>query len=74
MTGVVIAAAGRSPIGKRNGSLARTHPSDTLGPVSGRGSSGGASAAPDFCQAASAAPTFSLACAMVMSPEIAITA
>jgi acetyl-CoA C-acetyltransferase len=33
MTDVVIVAAGRSPIGKKNGSLARVHPADTLGPV-----------------------------------------
>ena len=30
---VVIVEAGRSPIGKRNGSLAGTHPADVLGPV-----------------------------------------
>ena len=30
---VVIVEAGRSPIGKRNGSLAGTHPADMLGPV-----------------------------------------
>lgn len=33
MTDVVIVAAGRSAIGKRNGSLARVHPADVLGPV-----------------------------------------
>ncbi|MEM7093756.1 MAG: acetyl-CoA C-acyltransferase [Actinomycetota bacterium] len=33
MTEVVIVEAGRSPIGKRNGSLAGAHPSDVLGPV-----------------------------------------
>ncbi len=30
---VVIVEAGRSPVGKRNGSLAGAHPSDVLGPV-----------------------------------------
>ena len=33
MTDVVIVEAGRSPIGKRNGSLAGAHPADVLGPV-----------------------------------------
>ena len=33
MTEVVIVEAGRSPIGKRDGGLAGTHPSDILGPV-----------------------------------------
>ncbi len=33
MVEVVIVEAGRSPIGKRNGSLAGTHPNDVLGPV-----------------------------------------
>jgi acetyl-CoA C-acetyltransferase len=33
MRDVVIVEAGRSPIGRRGGSLARVHPSDTLGPV-----------------------------------------
>src|SRR3954454_2814886 len=33
MRDVVIVEAGRSPIGKRNGSLAGTHPADMLGPV-----------------------------------------
>jgi acetyl-CoA C-acetyltransferase len=33
MREVVIVEAGRSPIGKRNGSLAGTHPADILGPV-----------------------------------------
>ncbi len=33
MADVVIVEAGRSPIGKRNGSLAGAHPSDVLGPV-----------------------------------------
>jgi acetyl-CoA C-acetyltransferase len=30
---VVVVAAGRSPIGRKNGSLAVTHPADVLGPV-----------------------------------------
>ncbi len=33
MNEVVIVEAGRSPIGKRNGSLAGAHPADVLGPV-----------------------------------------
>ena len=33
MREVVIVEVARSPIGKRNGSLATTHPADTLGPV-----------------------------------------
>ncbi len=33
MADVVIVEAGRSPIGKRNGSLAGAHPADVLGPV-----------------------------------------
>ncbi|MCP3912958.1 MAG: acetyl-CoA C-acyltransferase [Actinomycetia bacterium] len=33
MREVVIVEAGRSPIGKKNGSLANTHPADILGPV-----------------------------------------
>ena len=33
MRDVVIVEAGRSAIGKRNGSLATTHPADILGPV-----------------------------------------
>ena len=33
MTEVVIVEAGRSPVGKKNGSLAGAHPSDVLGPV-----------------------------------------
>ncbi len=33
MTDVVIVEAGRSPVGKRNGSLAGAHPADVLGPV-----------------------------------------
>src|SRR5215207_3051082 len=33
MREVVIVEAGRSPIGKRGGSLATTHPADVLGPV-----------------------------------------
>lgn len=33
MRDVVIVEAGRSAIGKKNGSLARTHPADVLGPV-----------------------------------------
>jgi acetyl-CoA C-acetyltransferase len=33
MAEVVIVEAGRSPIGKRNGSLAGAHPADVLGPV-----------------------------------------
>jgi acetyl-CoA C-acetyltransferase len=33
MTEVVIVEAGRSPIGKKNGSLAQVHPADVLGPV-----------------------------------------
>ena len=33
MRDVVIVEAGRSPIGKRGGSLASTHPADVLGPV-----------------------------------------
>jgi acetyl-CoA C-acetyltransferase len=33
MTEVVIVEAGRSPIGKRDGGLAATHPADILGPV-----------------------------------------
>lgn len=33
MVDVVIVEAGRSPIGKRNGSLAGAHPADVLGPV-----------------------------------------
>ncbi|MGF1595723.1 MAG: steroid 3-ketoacyl-CoA thiolase [Acidimicrobiales bacterium] len=33
MSDVVIVEAGRSPIGKRNGSLAGAHPADVLGPV-----------------------------------------
>lgn len=33
MTDVVIVEAGRSPIGRRNGSLAQVHPADVLGPV-----------------------------------------
>ncbi|MCP4958777.1 MAG: acetyl-CoA C-acyltransferase [Actinomycetia bacterium] len=33
MREVVIVEAGRSPIGKRNGSLANAHPADILGPV-----------------------------------------
>jgi len=33
MTDVVIVEAGRSPIGKKNGSLAQVHPADVLGPV-----------------------------------------
>jgi acetyl-CoA C-acetyltransferase len=33
MSDVVIVEAGRSPIGKRGGSFAATHPSDVLGPV-----------------------------------------
>ena len=33
MQEVVIVEAGRSPIGKRNGSLAGAHPADVLGPV-----------------------------------------
>ncbi len=33
MIDVVIVEAGRSPIGKRNGSLATAHPADVLGPV-----------------------------------------
>ena len=30
---VVIVEAGRSPVGKKNGSLAGAHPADVLGPV-----------------------------------------
>ena len=33
MADVVIVEAGRSPVGKRNGSLAGAHPADVLGPV-----------------------------------------
>ena len=33
MNDVVIVEAGRSPVGKRNGSLAGAHPADVLGPV-----------------------------------------
>jgi acetyl-CoA C-acetyltransferase len=33
MTDVVIVEAGRSPVGKRGGSLAQVHPADVLGPV-----------------------------------------
>jgi acetyl-CoA C-acetyltransferase len=33
MTEVVIVEAGRSPIGKKNGSLGQVHPADVLGPV-----------------------------------------
>jgi acetyl-CoA C-acetyltransferase len=33
MIEVVVVEAGRSPIGKKNGSLARVHPADVLGPV-----------------------------------------
>ena len=33
MTDVVIVEAGRSPIGRRGGSLSTTHPADVLGPV-----------------------------------------
>ena len=33
MNEVVIVEAGRSPVGKRNGSLAGTHPTDVLGQV-----------------------------------------
>ena len=33
MRDVVIVEAGRSPIGKKNGSLATAHPSDVLGPI-----------------------------------------
>jgi acetyl-CoA C-acetyltransferase len=33
VTDVVIVGAGRSPIGRRNGSLAAAHPADVLGPV-----------------------------------------
>ena len=33
MREVVIVEAGRSAVGKKNGSLAQTHPADVLGPV-----------------------------------------